>query len=188
MIRHCQALGGTLLILGLAGCLSGAGDSAEIEAKLSEAERRITELEGQSKSFETRLASQLQRERDGKAYLDPSGDGGYGVVHTELGILLVSMSSVSPKADGAEIVLKIGNLSAATFAGAEAEIGYNVRFDGSPDWADKTRTIKTKIANPIRAASWNKMSTSLPGLRPDQLGFLSVTVTPNEVRLVESGD
>ncbi|WP_282296161.1 DUF3251 domain-containing protein [Stenotrophomonas sp. PS02289] len=172
----------------LLGCSNAVSDAKVVEARLSEMEKRTSALEAQSRSFDTRLTTYIQLQGDRKAYLDPSGNAGYGAVQTDVGILLVSVSEVAPKADGTEIVLEIGNPTTATYVGAEAQINYNVRFDGTPEWQDKLRTTKTKIQAPLRPASWNTFKTSLPGIKPDQLGHLAVNIVPDEVRLNRSID
>lgn len=177
---------GLPVIVTLVGCSLGNGDAQRNEGRLADLERRTAVLESQSKSLDTKLTTYIQLNGDHKAYLDPSGNGGYGAVQTNVGILLVSVSRVSPKADGTELVLEIGNPSSATYVGAEAQIDYNVRYVGSAEWRNGLRTTRTKILKPLLPASWNTITTSLPGIKPDELGYLAVNVDPDEVRLNKS--
>lgn len=178
-----RPLAGVSVIAALFGCSVESGEAERIEGRLSDLERRAAVLESQTSSLDTKLTAFIQLDGDRKAYLDPSGNGGYGAVQTDVGILLVSVSRVSPKADGTELVLEIGNPSSATYVGAEAQIDYNVRYETSANWKEGLRSTKSKIVRPLLPATWNTVTTSLPGIRPDQLGYLAVNVVPDEVRL-----
>lgn len=178
-----RPLGGVLLIAALVGCSAGTEEPKHTEERLSDLERRATMIESQSNNLDAKLTTHIQLDRDRRAYLDPSGNGGYGAVQTDVGILLVSVSRVWPKADGTELVLEIGNPSSATYVGAEAQIDYNVRYVGSAEWRNSVRTTRTKILKPLHPASWNTITISLPGIKPDLLGYLAVNVDPDEVRL-----
>lgn len=171
-----------LFIIATAGCTQGtdakqsASQLASLNRALGEAEARITKLEASQKVQEI-IASSSSR-----AYLDPMSDG-YGIVRTDIGPVLVSFLESASKADGTEISLQVGNPSSASLVGAKFYVDYNIRQDGSPGWQSTLKTTEYSAITPLHSGSWSKVKIPLAGIKPDQLGYLSIRIDTNEVRL-----
>jgi len=169
--------------LGSASCapqvdsaVAGSASVTKLKADMALVEARVAELEAS-----TRL-SKVMEQGVSRAYLDPLSDG-YSTARTGIGPLLLSFSSSSPKADGTEIVLQVGNPTAASLAGAVFMVDYNVRQDTTSEWGASVKSTEYRSLNVIRAGSWNKVTIPLPGIKPDELGYLAISVVTNEVRL-----
>lgn len=177
--RHATA---ALFIIAAAGCTQGtdakqsASQIASLNRALGEAEARIEKLESSQKLREILDGS------SSRAYLDPMSDG-YGIVRTDIGPVLVSFLESAPKADGTEISLQVGNPSSASIVGAKFYVDYNIRQDGSPEWQSTLKTTEYTAINPLHSGSWSKVKIPLPSIKPDRLGYLSIRIDTNEVRL-----
>lgn len=165
-----------------ASCVPQGADS-ESSAKitsltnaLDDAKQRISLLENANKVNELIAASGNQ------AYLDPTSDG-YSTVRTDIGPLLVSFQDGTPKADGTEITLKIGNPSAASLVGVKFHVEYGPRQTASKDWLGSLKQTEYTTVNPVFSGAWSLVKIPLPGIKPDELGYLSVRAETNQVRL-----
>lgn len=174
-----------ILAIAVSGCTQGtdaaqsASQIASLNRALGEAEARIATLES-SQKMRDMLDSSSSR-----AQLDPMSDG-YGIVRTDIGPVLVSFQESNPKADGTEISLQVGNPSSASLVGAKFYIDYNTRQDGTPQWHATVKSTEYTALNPLQSGSWSKVKIPLPSIKPDQLGYLSIRIDTNEVRLTRA--
>lgn len=141
-------------------------------------QKRISELEGAA-----------GRVSD-TAYLDPAGGPGYQYIETNVAPIIISFVDSNPIGDGTKARLKVGNLSSATFSGIEFEISYNRRVpqsgDGLARWRGDARTAIAKDARNIPAGAWTIVDVSLPGLKPDELGYMEVKAKLDTLELRKS--
>jgi len=112
------------------------------------------------------------------AYLDPAGGSGYQYIETNVSPIIVSFVDSSAIGDGTKARLRVGNLSSAMFSGIEFDVTYNRRAPQQPesmnDWAKGAMSITAKDARDIPAGAWTIVEVSLPGLKPEELGYLAV--------------
>jgi hypothetical protein len=178
-----KLVGVVLLPAALSSCAQQGPSAAEANAKvaalntaLAEAETRINALEGANR------IRAITENSEGKAYLDPTSDG-YSLAKTDVGALLVSFQSSAPKADGTEVTFRVGNPTAASLVGVKFHVEYNVRQGDDPNWADSIKSTDYTAVEPLYSGSWSLVRVPLPAIKPDQLGFLAVTLKTNEIRL-----
>lgn len=121
------------------------------------------------------------------AYLDPAGGSGYQYIQTNVAPVLVSFVESSPVGDGTKIRLRVGNISNATLSGLELAVRYNKRTPTTGEGLDEwNRTLMNKDASDpkdIPPGAWAFVDVSLPGIKPDELGYLSVKINMNVLSL-----
>ncbi len=164
------------------GCSPGGSSTeasnevAALKGALDDVKQRVAVLENTAK------LESMMNSATASAYLDPMSDG-YSTARTDIGPLLISFQSSSAKADGTEVVIQVGNPSAASLAGAKFLVEYNRRQDGSPEWDSSLRRTQYTALSPLVSGAWNNVTIPLAGIKPDELGYLAVRVETNEVRL-----
>ena len=156
---------------------ASAKTSAELATReASEAKKAIDDLELRVRVIELNNSDEFH----GWATLDPAGGKSYQVAETNIAPVLVSFTSASPIADGSEVRLQVGNLSTARFGGAELTLRYNKRMPQDEElranWFKAQRETSAKIPESLVPGTWNAISVSLPGIKPDELGYLSIKV------------
>lgn len=179
-----------LMTTALAAC--GAADRSRdgelLRAELIEARTQIetnrVALENLGKELrQLRLASAGAE----WAVLDPAAGPSYRLVSTGVAPLLVSFQDSSPVGDGTRIKMQLGNISSGAFEGAKVTVNYNTRApqDQSawPSWRDAMRSTEVELTERLAAGSWNTVQVSLPGIKPEELGYLEVKIGLNSVYL-----
>jgi hypothetical protein len=128
-----------------------------------------------------------QKSGTSQIFLDPASSGGYTKLDTSVAPFLITFSGTSPNADGAKLELLIGNISTARFSGGSLTVTYGPRAptnqDEVPAWNAGLKTSTQPFATDLRAGTWNKVSIPLPGIKPDQLGHLRVSMDVDRVFL-----
>lgn len=121
------------------------------------------------------------------AYFDPAGGTGYQYISTNVSPVIISFIDVAPIGDGAKIRLKVGNLSTATFAGVRLDVRYNKRApeDGSQleAWRARIKDSSANDASELAPGAWSVVEASLPGIKPDELGYVEVSAHLDSLKL-----
>lgn len=171
----------------LAGCKQQ--DLGSVHNAIDSLERRASNLESENVLLNRRLAGiESQQGSRGSVSLDPAASTGYGVMETTHGLLVVSLDDLASRADGSRVSLRFGNLTAATFSGGTIRITYGPRFkpeeESASSWLDKLRVQEMAIVDGIPAGAWTLLSAPLPGIKPDSIGHIEVTVEPTTISLL----
>lgn len=166
---------------------AAAKTSAELAAQEAKAaQKAIDELELRVRIIELNNSEDFT----GWANLDPAGGRSYQVAETNIAPVLVSFTSATPIADGSQVRLQVGNLSTARFGGAELTLRYNKRMPQDEElrgsWFKTQRETTAKISESLVPGTWNVISVSLPGIKPDELGYLSIKVKLDTVFMYEA--
>lgn len=185
-----------LIIVGvtfMAGCGGIANDPnarAEITTLRIEIESLKAQLETERQrgvDSNGRIQALEQRSMGEWAYLDPAGGTGYATMHTSLAPLMVSFVGAQPIGDGTRIRIQVGNVTSATFSGVDLTVQYNRRVpQDSGDiekWNSTLRNAEIALTDSIYPGTWNTVAVSLPGIKPDELGYLAVKGKLNVVSL-----
>lgn len=150
-----------------------------LERRVETAEKGLAEVAGQlAKSKEDIdglkfvLASQeLLKDSEKIAVLTP-GDSGYDLLMADIGILSAKIIDIKPYADGSKVTVRIGNLSSARIDGLKADIDWGpMNGDDEPD-NKKAKTKSIQFDKPIQSGSWSAQIMTLPGVAPENLGFI----------------
>lgn len=165
-----------------------SGDIARLQADLEsvKADLELERVRGvDSNGRIQKLEAAPRSEKIEWAILDPAGGDGYSKIDTNLAPILLTFQDSAPVGDGTKIKLQVGNMTSATLAGIKLKINYNVRApvdrDALSEWSKSTRTIDVTLTDRLYPGTWTAVSASLPGIKPDQLGFIAVKGELNNV-------
>jgi hypothetical protein len=114
--------------------------------------------------------NRLIRDLDSIAYLTP-GRPGYTALRTNHIPITVSLEDVREYANGSRVALDIGNTSTANITGLSATIEWGEVKDGSPV-NETAHRREVKFTETIRSGRWTRVTVSLDGVPPKNLGFV----------------
>jgi hypothetical protein len=174
----------TCMAVMLAGCGSQpgltSGEIAQIKGDLSYLKSAKNEQEALQTNLNDRIKAleAVAVNAPNSAFFDPAGGTGYQYISTNVSPIIVSFVDVSPIGDGAKIRLKVGNLTTATYTGVRLDVSYNTRIPEEATqvaaWSKKTRDVSANDASALAPGAWSMVEASLPGIKPDQLGYIVV--------------
>lgn len=155
-----------LLITLSIGACNRSDDTLQLQHKVSELEKKVEALESQS----FKPVPQVQLDPASKSY-DYYEDGRYRFAF--------AIESIKQQADGLVVQISVGNLSTATFNGVSFTVEYGRRMtDGEnpSTWISALRQIKdVEIPSDIVTSRWNLIEVSLPNIKQEDFGYLSIT-------------
>lgn len=99
----------------------------------------------------------------------------YSVVHTDLGNLLFVVQDMSAYANGVKLKLRIGNPNAVSFDGIKID------FWWGKDVASYNKSMNFPVILP--SGAWTFQDVVLTPAKTDEMGYLSVTASLDQVRL-----
>ena len=145
-----------LLLAALSACGSKNEDRLKgLEARLDRVEKRIGEHDAVT--------------------LKP-GQTGYGMLTTDMGRIAVAIAKVEPVANGTRVTLDFGNPSAARLTGMKARIEWGTNDSrGLPVVGGNIQSTQFLASEPLPAGSWRQYFVDLPGVAPNQLGWVRVS-------------
>jgi hypothetical protein len=136
--------------------------------------------------------------------LDPS-EKGFSVLETNTGFFLVSFGNATPYLDGHKIQLNIGNPFQMDFNGIVSKVTYGRREPDFPDseklsneeytkatnkwnkdyevWKQSLREKEISLLNTLLPGMWNKIEITLPSTKPEEIGYLKLSIRANQVSL-----
>lgn len=179
----------TLLILGLAACSDGKvhpeGD-----------ERTITALTAQVKTLESQqgmLWARVSALEDEEAAISCS-DKGYSFVPTKVGAFLVSCEDIRTYGDGQKLKLLIGNPHFIRLNGFTLHVRWMARVPKSlpgKEWSQSEAEAwqkshgETDLRSPeiLWPGRWNRAEVVLPQARAEDVGFLYLKMSVDQVSL-----
>lgn len=164
------------------------------EARAAELKQQVDKLRADFDSHQQFVFPKVEEAYlaaiDKAAHLDPATTK-FNRAVTKYGSLMVSCQGVKPYLDGVKVTLHIGNPMSVEFAGLTLGVTWNARFVGDESNSDaRLRWIKTHrhqeftFTNSLEPGRWNEVEFVLPQTRPEQLGYLKVTVETNEASLL----
>lgn len=193
----------------LLGCMLHLVGCQEMEdyrngpARIAELQGRVAKLEATVSALTLwdvgRMRQELSTARTDIALLKLNADGsryaelgvgeqGFQRVDSSTGSFFVSLRQVSAFADGSRLVLHVGNPSAATYDGLQAEVRYGRRLDEASDddyvaWRASLKDASVKLPVKLLPGTWNRVTLNLPGTKPDALGYLQLSLSTDSVIL-----
>ncbi len=197
MKRHSPVLV-LLFLLTLAG-LSAC--DIQRRPEVAEVNQGLTELRGDLQSLRKEVAQlrvklfrqELMRDRYKNATFDPASSEGFSRLDTSVGSFAVSIQDVRPHADGVKVRLHIGNLTTATILGGTFKVKWGPRVPEEKDWLthyeDWNKALKEKEMNfmdELKPGTWNNVTLTLPGIRPDQFGHLELSMDTDRISLLRT--
>jgi hypothetical protein len=175
----------------LGGCHFAPGsDIAEIKQELSAMKAKLSEVEVQLRFQE--LKARLMREQFHTAVFDPAASEGFSRLDTSVGSLAVSLEEVGPYADGVKLRFHVGNLTTATIKGATFKVKWGPRMPEAPDesfltryerWQKALREKEINVTKDLKPGTWNNVTITLPATRPDEFGYLELSMETSQISL-----
>lgn len=171
-----------------------AADVAQLSGELKSANGRLNNLESIVAGINSRLGSVESKQATHEwstAYFDPT-DSRYERVDAQSGVgsFAVSVQNVRQYGDGVKVTLDLGNLTDATFSGAELSLKYGPRpptgpkwWQAYPQWSEKLKSKDEQVVATLYQGRWNPVTVVLPEIDEAHFGYLQVSITTNEIRL-----
>jgi len=114
---------------------------------------------------------------------------GYNIVETDKGVFFVSCDGAEPYLSGHKLKLEIGNPTSATFNGFTLTCVYGRSFKTSSTSEEISSALASRQTNQqtfvesLLPGSWTPVEVTLPGAKPEELGFITVKLAANTVLL-----
>ncbi|WP_084182888.1 DUF3251 domain-containing protein [Nevskia soli] len=155
---------GLCVALALGACKDN-NDTQQLQRQIDALEKKVQSLENAA----FKPVPQVQLDPATKSY-DYYEDGRYRFAF--------AIENIRQQADGLVVQISIGNLSTATFSGVSFTVDYGRREGESENpatWYSSVREIKNVTApNDIFASRWNIVEVSLPNIKQEDFGYLSI--------------
>ena len=168
-----------MLLLGCADPQVQA-DIEQIRDSLKEATARIDSVEQRVGSIElNRMLDEMVDDAGKRVVVDPAGDQGFSMIKSKYGPLAFIVNDVSQRADGSEVVLRVGNLTSANINGGKLRIQYGPRRmqnETYSEWESSLNEGTFQFNTTLRSGFWNPVTLTLPGAPPSSLGHIKITI------------
>lgn len=133
-----------------------------------------------------------------RAIFDPS-QSSFQRIDAVIGTFAISIQDVKSHADGVKVRLHVGNLTSATFNGGVFKARYGPRipslYSKDPKWSrfieqydkikDRFREKEVPFTVDLQPGVWNELNISLPGISPQDFGYLELSLETNTISLVK---
>ena len=135
------------------------------------------------------------RDRYKNATYDPAAGEGFSRLDTSVGSFAVSIQDVRPHADGVKVRLHVGNLTTVTIKGGTFKVKWGPRMPASEgedwlthytDWEKTLKEKEVKFTDELRPGTWNNVTLTLPGIRPEQFGYLELSMNTERISLLQA--
>lgn len=168
---------------------AGATKAAIQNTSIAELQKEIKALQEQNQSLWDAVSKNnaaIKEIKRSSAELDPTTPGTWMPLQSDAGLLLVSIDKVEPYRDGCLVELNIGNTSIATFKGYAINAAWTHKKANAekwPDWFKSEKQQQFKFTDDLVSGRWNKAQLILSGTKPEDFGFLSVSLSVNTISL-----
>lgn len=181
-----------LLALSIAYTLCACQPNSEllkIKTELSDTNKKIVELEKKLHEIDDTVLAQAnavnsslselhefksKSELKFIAYLKPD-DEGYSLLHTDLGIIAVSLVDIVAYADGCKVKLSLGNTLSTDISGLNGKFTWSKILDnGKYDFVN-AKSKDVTFTQTLKAGSWTTVTVILSGVQPSEFGFLKLS-------------
>jgi len=178
-----------LLVVLLAACSNPTEPTGNLKSDVGTLKYEVQALQAEVRAMQAELRQTSLRLTNsvGEQFAPVDLSGAYGTARTSVGTnFFVSWKDSKPQGDGTLVTLNIGNPYAAVFHGGVVRIQYLAPAKGKDaiptELVGETRDRYTEALIPGR---WTPVRIRLPGVKPDQVGMLLVTLTPDVIQLKE---
>ena len=129
------------------------------------------------------------------ANFDPN-DSTFQRIDTGIGTFAISIQDVKPHANGVKVRLHVGNLTTATINGGTLKVQYGPKYPPTEaGWSalaeyfkknkDKIGEKDIKFLERLQPGVWNNVTVSLPGISPQELGRLTLSMEITQISMIE---
>jgi len=192
---HSFVVGSLVILIG-AGCdLPLLTDISQLKNNQIEMKRQLEILREELNQVERNVALlKISRDEYNSAVIDPASGEGFIRLDSSVGSFTLSIQDVKPHADGVKIRLEVGNLTSATVNGGTFKVKWGPRMPNPEDkdffalhesWRKGLRETEHEFTDNLRPGAWNKVILTLPGIPPDELGYLEISIETNKISLLK---
>lgn len=164
----------------IVGCDSIDGKNTNSE-KISSLENQISQLQTDLST----LNDQISKDNKSYAIFTP-GSVGYSIVQSNVGYFVVSLERLTKYANGYRATFNIGNPTLITYNGirVHVEFGRSYSKDMSfSDWMNSLNSEDLIVNKQILPGVWNNVSVVLSPASPSDTGFISISVSSDQIIL-----
>lgn len=187
-MRLSETLVGTSALIFCALGMHGCTDRATLE-KVSTLQKEIGQTKKDLDTIRGRLSSleiaQLVAEGNTTVNLDV-GARTYHRIETNNGSFLLSVIDAKPYANGHKLILHVGNLQSAIYSGFSLKVKWGRPCCPDNDYAKWQRSLHEKepsFTSELRPGHWNRIELILSPATLEELGYVNVGMTTNEVKM-----
>jgi hypothetical protein len=193
-------IGSFVLLIFLIGCS---------DYKIAEQEKEIKDIQNKYCELQTKVVMlEFTKERiidlnervfvleinqHNEIYLDLSSKG-YRRIDTSSGFFLISLDNVIRYGNGFKLLLRVGNISTATYKGFDFKIKYGKEFDKKEwgkdpsaydKWEKSLKLKETSFTNELEPGVWNKIDVIIAPATPEELGHITLSMQTNVLSLYQ---
>lgn len=146
----------------------------DLNIKIIELERRIIVNEILNKV----LADKIDKTFDFQALVSTEGQG-YGIARTKHGPFLINVEKVEPYMDGVKLKVSIGNITNATFSGADIVAKWGREYKNGDDFDEWEKAQKEKkITTPVTffPGSYASVNLILTPAKSDEIKTIKIGI------------
>lgn len=172
--------------------LAPANDQVvKLQKRVVELEEQLERVRSLATALNSRVLSlEIARESETEVTIDPAQATGYQKLVSGVGFLLISFKDASPYLDGYRVALQIGNPLSATFHGFKLKVKWGPRYDWKrfsgesyQKWVKTLQEKESHFTEALNPGTWNPVTLVLPNTKPDQLGYLSLSIETDRIEL-----
>jgi len=170
---------------------TGAAAIAKLQLKVNRLESTVEDNAASIAGINARL--NVDESQWSSADFDPMQPGFERIdALSGIGIFAVSVQDVRPFGDGVRVKLGLGNLLTATISGVSLKIKYGPREPSLTDpnfaidfskWQRAVQSESEGLTASLRPGSWNPVYINLPGIKPQNFGYISISISTKEIVL-----
>lgn len=161
---------------------------ANLQSQVIELQKRVDALDATLKWDEYLLSNKQDRHDSITLNLT---EHTFQRLDTDTGFFLISVEEVVPYLNGYKLRLKIGNPSSADYAGPKITVKWNKQYPydkytqaSFEEWQKAGQEKDASLTDILASGSWNKVEVIIAPATVEQLGFVTLTMSTDTVRLL----
>ena len=103
------------------------------------------------------------------------GRGSYVLARLDVGTLAFALDTIRKSGEGADIVLRIGNTTAAGLEDLMATLQWGPLGADSTPQTSPSRTREVPVSSNVQAGKWTRAIITLADVPPSELGFIRLS-------------
>jgi len=175
---------------------TGPQASAAQQREIADLRGQITALQKKVETLESRVSFIFvllkdKQDRQDSVTLDLS-EPTYQRLDTDNGFLLVSAEQAVPYLNGYKLLLKIGNPLSVSYSGFKAKVRWAKSYDykqytteSYDAWQKSIQEKEISFTDVLERGTWNKIDLIVTPATAEQLGFVSLSISTDTVRMYE---
>jgi hypothetical protein len=172
----------------LTGCTDYTSEMNRLRDENAELRSSVDHLQTQMKVVTQQVFDLVADTGEAPAYVVLGS--GYGFAKTHLGTtFLVSWEDSKPQGDGTLVVLDVGVPYSAAFGGVKLSVTHHKSDDSSATIPNVhfpvAGQIDHRLTDRLLGGRWNRVSFRIPGVKPEDIGQLRISITPDVVFLAK---